>query len=104
MKSLHFCTPIKLEEIRKNNEFYTFRTGWIPQIYKDDKLIINHRTTKKAPHNDHFMCYAQCISCIPILFKDIIKTDNNQEEIDRYDKKFHPDQYFFKITFKKVKL
>ena len=98
MKSLHFCTPEKLAEIKRHSQFSSIRTGWIPQLYPGDEIKINERDDCKK---DKFLFMATIQSVTPILFKDI--TSSHQEEIDRYGKKFHPEQWFFELKFTKNK-
>ena len=103
MKSLHFCTQKKLQEIHQNEIFDSIRTGWIPQLFTGDMIRIDHRKTLKAPYIDTEICHATVLSVEPIQFKKICNDLRHAEEIERYNKKFHPEQYFFLITCKKQK-
>ena len=94
MKSLHFCTPEKLREIKTFPEFESIRTGWIPQLYPHDIIKINERDEK----GDHLLFKAKVLSVTPKKFCELDQ-ELHQEEIARYKKKFHPEQYFFLIRF-----
>ena len=98
MKSLHFCTPLKLQEIKTHTTFTSIRTGWIPQLFYGDEVKINERDDEKK---DTLLFFAEVRSVIPILFKEL--GQEHQEEIARYGKKFHPEQWFFVIQFRKKK-
>ena len=91
MKSIHFCTPKKLKEIKTSSNFVTIRTGWIPGIYPDDTIKINERTD-----HDELICFARVISVEPIRFEDL--GDEHKEEVARYNRKFHLKHWFFLIN------
>ena len=99
MKSIHFCTPRKLEEVHENKEFLSIRTGYIPSFFPGDVIKINHRNFSGI---DLFLYQGKVISVIPVLFRDLDK-DNHKEEIERYHRKFNPDQWFFIIKIRKMK-
>ncbi len=101
LKSLHFCTPLKIAHLNENT-FWTIRTGWIPQIFEGDIVKIKHRTTLKPPYIDTEVCLAKCTKIVPLKLKDIPQNPENQEEIMRYGKKFNPNQYFFMLNFQKL--
>jgi len=98
MKAFHFCTPEKLKEIKLWPRFDSVRTGWVPELYPGDKIKINERVDK----TDTLLFIAKVLSVQPILFKNIDQTFH-REEIERYHKKFHPERWFFIITFERVK-
>ena len=103
MKSLHFCTPKKLQEIKTNSVFDTVRTGWIPTIYPGDIVKINERVTINKKNTDSLICQARCIAVEPLQYNDFIEDPTPWEEVDRYNRKFHGQHWFFKIRFKKLK-
>lgn len=97
MKSLHFCTPKMLAKIESlRTETYktltTIRTGWIPQLYKEDIInLINF-------HTKDVIATAKVLSVTPIQVQFLdLEDELIWEELERYNKKFHPEQYFFKI-------
>jgi len=100
MKSLHFCTPEKLNEIRSQDKFTTIRTGWIPQLFRGDVIKINERTIVDGKNEDVLICKARIRHVEPIMRK-FLNHYSFKEEIERYNKKFHPDQYFFHIHLEK---
>ena len=95
MKSMHFCTPNKLLQLKNEIYFDSIRTGFIPQYRINETIKITNFITKDI------ICYAEVISIKPIQFRDIDKKIH-EEEIHRYIRKFHPEQYFFIIKLKKV--
>lgn len=96
MKSLHFCTPQKLEELQNNNVFYTVRTGFVPTFFEGETINITNYHTKAI------LCKATVQSIIPLQFVKIKDNPQNQEEIARYHRKFDDRQWFFKILLFKI--
>ena len=99
MKTMHFCTPEKIKEIKDHDRFDTIRTGWIPQVYPGDVIAISE-VRPLLP--DRFLFKAKVISVEPWHHHEL-DHGKYKEEINRYKRKFHPEQYFFKICFKKMK-
>lgn len=98
MKSIHFCTSLKLESLKKLEDgeiFSTVRTGWNPTIYSEDIIKINERIEKK----DYFLFNAEVSGVFPVKYKKLIgyATEEDREEIGRYNKKFNPEHWFFRI-------
>jgi len=94
MKSLHFCTPKLLQYIKTHSKFTTIRTGWIPTIYPRDVIALKDRT-----QDDVIMCEAEVIAVQPVIFKELDLNDPLiKEEIQRYNRAFNKNHYFFKIT------
>jgi len=102
MKSIHFCTPKKLKQVKSKNKFDSIRIGWTPDLYPGDIIKIKERKTKKAPHNDIEISNAKVLSVKPILFRNLDKT-KHAEEIKRYNRKFNPDKWVFLLKFEKTK-
>ena len=102
MKSIHFCTPLKLQEIKENIYFDTVRTGFIPTFFPEEIIQINERKDYEKKKDDQFICLAKVLSCKPVVYGLLNKT-KHQEEITRYHKKFDHRQYFFEIQLKKMK-
>jgi len=100
MKSLHFCTPKKLRQVKKNKKFESIRIGWTPDLYPGDVIKIKERLTKKSPHKDIFLKNAKVVSVKPILFRNLDKT-KHAEEIKRYNRKINPDKWVFLLKFDK---
>ena len=102
MKSIHFCTPNKLKEIKENTEFYTIRTGWITHLYPGDTVKINQFQKNS---DDLFLFNAEVQDVFFMKFSKLMESASiyDLEEVDRYGKKFHNDHFFFRIKFKKVK-
>ena len=103
MKSIHFCTPLLLESLKKLEDgglFSTIRTGWITHLYPGDTVKINHR----YPSGIDFLFHAQVEDVFFLKFTKLMETASlyDQEEINRYGRKFHDDHYFFKIIFRKL--
>ena len=107
MKSLHFCTPWKLDFIKMLPDkglFHTIRTGWIPSLYQGDIIQINERIIKG---HDIPICKAKITHVEPCMYKDLWSQFPNEkeemeEEIRRYGRKFHKNHYFFRIILRKI--
>lgn len=95
VKSLHFCTPQKLDEIRQCNVFESIRTGFVPAFFEGETINITNYHTKEI------ICQATVQSIIPLQFVKIKDDPQNHEEIERYHRKFDDRQWFFKIILKK---
>ena len=97
MKNMHFCTNKNLKKFKlgkKGEYIITIRTGWIPQIFTGDIIKLNKRLGKQ----DIFSRMGKIISVTPIKFKNL--NTSYKEEIQKYKRKFHPEQYFFRIIIK----
>ena len=101
MKNLHFCTEELLKEIYDGlpgNIIETYRTGFIPGVYPKDVINLNARVPGKK---DKFICQGKIKFVYPLQFKDFKKFSaihkKGIQEVKRYKRKFHPDQWFFKI-------
>lgn len=99
MKNQHFCTPLKMDAVRNGREFDSIRTGWICEHYPGDIIGIKLRDGDGV---DQFFCYARVESVQAVQYKDIPKTPQNLEEINRYKRKFHPEHFFFHYTYMKL--
>ena len=104
MKSIHFCTPLLLESLKKLEDgglFSTIRTGWITHLYPGDTVKINQF---QKDTDDLFLFHAQVEDVFFLKFTKLMETASlyDQEEINRYGRKFHDDHYFFKIIFRKL--
>lgn len=104
MKSLHFCTPNLLKIINGNKLiiFYTIRTGFIPSIYKKDIINLKDKTKENL-----IVGKAQVINIYPIMkftIDNMFKPKNSDIiiELQRYNRQFNPEHYFFLITLKKL--
>ena len=94
LKSFHFCTEKLLEKINTGDGYIlTIRTGWTPSIYPND--IINLKDNTK---DGKIIRTGKVVSIIPIKFKNI--DTSCKEEILRYNRKFNPEHFFFKIIIK----
>jgi len=102
MKNIHFCTPELLKILKDHKEYHitTYRTGWIPQIFVGDRVALNERVEGKP---DKFIRMAIVESVTPIQYKKLNWEAGLTviEEIARYNKNFHRDQYFFEIVLRK---
>jgi hypothetical protein len=101
MKALHFCTPLKLAEIKSNNLFCSIRTGWIPELYPKDIIKINERVTIEKKNIDTYLFDAEILHVEPLQYKQLKEDSKYQEELDRYGKKFNDAHWFFRIWFEK---
>ena len=83
----------------QNNTIFTYRTGYIPQIKVDEIVNLNVRipTISKS---DIWVCYGRCLENLPIKYKDI--SEAGKEEVKKYNKKFHPEDWFFYLSFWKM--
>ena len=104
MKSIHFCTTGLIELLNKkteNSEVFvvSYRTGWI-RNYKVAEIIIVKIRNKEGI--DKPFCRAIIREYKPIQYKNIPKTKIVIEEILRYNRKFHPDDWFFKIVLELI--
>ena len=102
MKNIHFCTEKLLNQIysEEQKSIITYRTGWIPQIFTGDIINLNKNNPRGK---DFFIRKGEIISIIPLKFRQIPDNTCN-EEILRYRRKFHTEQFFFKITIKLLKI
>jgi len=105
MKSMHFCTPKLVKAILDPMSFtnISIRTGWILGVFKGDLVKANWRRYEtewdyKTPHHDEFIGLIKIQSVSPVYFREICKMQY-AEEIERYNRKFHPYQWFFYIAF-----
>lgn len=110
VKNLHFCTPELLKVIKEPEKsvFYTFRTGWTPSCYAGD--IVN-LTEFVKDGKDKFLCKGliKSVEAIRLMqVKEMWKSERLkiciEEELKRYNRKFHEDHWFFQITIKKVEV
>jgi len=106
MKSQHFCTPglLHLIKIIMHNEgmseWEDFRTFWVPNFEEGDVIQVKERIERE----DYPLCKAEIVSILPVQYKDIdLNIVANQEQIDRYKRKFHPGHWFFKIKYRIVR-
>ncbi len=106
-KNLHFCTPELLKIIKSDEKkvFYTFRTGFVPGVYEGDIVNLN-KFVKDG--NDEFIRKGLVQSVSPLRLmqvKDMYKSERLKtcidEELKRYNRKFHNDHWFFMITIRK---
>jgi len=102
IKSLHFCTPLLLKKIKDPDilEFRSFRTGFIPNIYKGDVILKG---------NDTFLCNALVRNTgmwkYGSLHDYLIAWELEEyiEEIAKYKRNFNRDHIFVSLIFKKLK-
>ena len=101
MKNLHFCTPELLKVIKntKIKEFYTYRTGFVPNLYPGDIINLNERADNGE---DTFITEGVIKSVEPIRLLNIhesytFNTPVGEEELKRYKRKFHKMHWFFSI-------
>lgn len=104
MKSIHFCTKKKLEELKKlelDEIFSTLRTWWIPNIYMDDIVKINERIDKK----DTLLFHGKVILVKFEKYGNLLRhiNDIDKEEISKYNRKFNVQHYFYQIFLTKIK-
>lgn len=103
MKNLHFCTPELLSQI--NDPEYdlitTYRTGWVPMLYPGDVINLNQRDNTGK---DTYLKMGKIAGVKPVKRKSIPDVLTFREELQRYNKKFHSDHYFFQITIYKLPL
>ncbi len=105
MKNLHFCTPKLLEIVRDPTVkiFTTIRTGFTPSVYAGDVVNLNQFIKRGK---DKFICKG-FIDDVTALrrsqLSDIYKPKHSaiEEELARYNRKFHKDHWFFDITIRK---
>jgi hypothetical protein len=105
VKNLHFCTPELLKVIKnsKLKMFYTYRTGFVPNLYPGDLVNLNERDEKGM---DTYIKKGVIKSVEPIRLLNIHKsygfqTPISEEEIKRYKRKFHKMHWFFSICILK---
>ena len=94
---MHFCTEKLLKDIyNQKKSIYTLRTGWIPTIYPND--IIN---LKDKNSDNKIICTGVVKGVHPLRFRyvDVIK---HKEELLKYKRKFHPEQWFFIIKIELI--
>ena len=109
MKSLHFCTPLMVQHLLDPVilDMETIRTGWVPSCYKGDIIQAKWRKYEapfnySTPSHDEPLMLIEITGVTPMQFKELTHP-NYQEEINRYQRKFHPEQWFFVIQFRKKK-
>jgi hypothetical protein len=82
------------------SEWTDYRTFWIPNFEEGDVIQIKER----IEGTDYPLCIAKVISILPVRFKEIdLSLVANQEQIDRYKRKFHPEHWFFQIRYQIVR-
>ena len=105
MKNLHFCTPELLKVIKntKIKQFYTYRTGFVPNLYPGDIINLNERDDEG---NDSYITRGVIKSVEPIRLLNVhesigFDTPVGEEELKRYKRKFHKMHWFFSICIMK---
>ena len=105
VKNLHFCTPelLKLIKNPRIKMFYTYRTGFVPNLYTGDLVNLNERDEEG---NDTFLKEGVIKSVEPIRLLNIhegfsFETPIAEEELKRYKRKFHKMHWFFSICILK---
>lgn len=105
MKNLHFCTPELLKIIKnpKIKLFYTYRTGFVPNLYPGDIINLNERSDAGE---DSYITKGVIKSVQPIRLLNIhesfkFTTPVSEEELKRYKRKFHKMHWFFSIAIMK---
>jgi hypothetical protein len=93
---------MKLKQIRNKHPFFdTVQTGYVPDIYPLDIVRINERSTEITPYIDKFIMFARVIQVYP-QERSVLVADRDLEEVERYNQKFNPNHYFFRIRFQKL--
>ena len=105
VKNLHFCTEKLLKQLKSEHPTHiiTFRTGWIPTIYKGDAINLNERNPNGK---DFFIRKGTIIDVRPIQYKTLSRAMYKDAliEIKKYNRKFHPEHWFFVIIIKMHKI
>ncbi len=100
MKKMHFCTPLLLQDIYHGYKILTFRTGFAPSFADGEIIVMNDRSSGK----DVEICKGRVEKVEPIKFRNIkIGDPVIDDELNRYGRKFHKDQWFFMITIQPQK-
>jgi tRNA-guanine family transglycosylase len=99
MKSQHFCTKDTLERLKDPNvrTITTYRTGWIPSYKKGEIIRLNERDDQG---NDTLICHGKVIDIKPLQLDQL--PEKGKIEIERYNRNFHEETWFFKEIFKKI--
>ncbi len=111
MKSMHLCTNKLIKMAEEKGIIISYRTGWIPEYTISETIKVKKRIYRKGWEIDKKDFYEIPLGewvvkkFIPIQYKDIdIKNPMISEEISRYNRKFHPEKWFFEITLLKEPL
>jgi len=70
-------------------------------LYKGDIVNLNQRDTTGK---DTYLTMGKIAGVKPVKLKSIPSVLSFREELQRYNKKFHNDHYFFQITIYKLPL
>ena len=110
VKNLHFCTEELLSQLYEGfpgDIIKTYRTGWVPGFYVGDVVNLNDRDSN---NKDSFIRKGKIKWILPLQYKEFTEYHKQRgyrykkglKEIKRYNRKFHPEHWFFQIGIKLI--